>query len=197
MKGLLPEPPKIAIEPSAPKSGNDLFCRIQTPARTYGRPGAGNSVRYEYSWTADGRPIQPDAANPARLPASMLKRGPVYRCQVTAHDSFGASPAASAEQRYVNSLPGAPLIRLTPEAPTARDALNCELSQEAVDPDQDALTYRFVWWKNGAEQALAPTTQIIPARMTRPGELWRCAAEASDAEGTGPRQQSLEVKIAP
>ena len=127
----------------------------------------------------------------------MLKRGPVYRCQVTAHDSFGASPAASAEQRYVNSLPGAPLIRLTPEAPTARDALNCELSQEAVDPDQDALTYRFVWWKNGAEQALAPTTQIIPARMTKPGELWRCAAEASDAEGTGPRQQSLEVKIAP
>ena len=195
--GLPPEAPEIAVEPSAPRSGNDLFCRIQKPARTYGRPGNASAVRYEYRWTADGQPIQADASDPARLPASMLKRGPVYRCQVTAHDSFGASPAASAEQRYANSLPGAPDIQILPEAPTARDALSCELAKEAVDPDQDALTYRFVWWKNGAEQSLAPTTQRIPARMTKAGELWRCAAEASDAEGTGPRQQSLEVRIAP
>ncbi|MDR0966379.1 MAG: hypothetical protein LBM75_07765, partial [Myxococcales bacterium] len=193
VRNVAPTAPSIAIEPSLPRSGDDLFCRVVTPAKD---PNAGN-IRYDYRWFADDAPIAPRSDAPWQLKATDLRRGPVYRCEVTAHNEVGASPKATAEQRYANTLPGAPQVRLTPENATARDALNCELSEEAPDPDGDALTYRFVWWKNGVEQPLASTTQRIPDRMTQPDERWRCGAEAQDAEGTGPRHQSVEVRLAP
>lgn len=193
VNNVAPTEPRIAIEPREPRSGDDLFCRIEAPARDL----SGGPVRYDYRWTEDGTPIQAVADAPWQLEAKALRRGPVYRCEVTAHNEIGASPAAIAEQRYANSLPSAPRVRLTPEAPKSGDSLNCELIEQARDPDGDALSYRFLWWKDGMEQPLSPATQRIPARMTRPGERWRCGAEASDSEGTGPRHQSIETRIGP
>lgn len=193
VSNVAPTEPRIAIEPREPRSGDDLFCRIETPARDLN----GGAVRYDYRWTEDGAPIKPVADAPWRLKARDLRRGPVYRCEVTALNESGASPKATAERRYANSLPSAPRVRLTPEAPRSSDGLTCELAEEARDPDGDALSYRFVWWKNGVEQPLSPATQRIPARMTRPNERWRCGAEASDGEGAGPRHRSIEVRLGP
>ncbi|MBR2979280.1 MAG: hypothetical protein IKC51_05060, partial [Myxococcaceae bacterium] len=191
VQNIAPSAPEIAVEPREPRSGDDLFCRIVKPARD----ANGGVLRYDYRWTQDGAPIQASADEPWRLKAEQLRRGPLYRCEVTAHNEIGASPKVRAERRYANSLPGAPRVRLSPSAPKSRDSLTCELVAEARDADGDRLSYRFIWWKNDQEQSLAATTQRIPARMTRPGERWRCGAEASDSEGRGPRHRSAEVRV--
>ncbi len=191
VRNIAPSAPEIAVEPRAPRSGDDLFCRIVSPARD----ANGGELRYDYRWTQDGAPIQASADEPWRLKAELLRRGPLYRCEVTAHNEVGASPRVHAERRYANSLPGAPRVRLSPSAPKSSDSLTCDLIAEARDPDGDRLSYRFIWWKNDQEQPLAATTQRIPARMTRPGERWRCGAEASDSEGKGPRHRSAEVRV--
>lgn len=83
----------------------------------------------------------------------------------------------------LNGAPGAPVVAISPESPGDSDALTVVIVEEAVDPDGDAVSYRFAWTRDGVD---AGTTEEISASDTLGGEAWAVSAFASDGSEEGP-----------
>lgn len=83
-----------------------------------------------------------------------------------------------------NDPPGAPTVVITPTDPNRTDALTCEITGEAVDPDGDAVTYTFAWTRDGVDAGIADAT--VPAGQLEIGEVWECTATPSDGTDEGP-----------
>jgi len=86
----------------------------------------------------------------------------------------------------LNSSPSAPLsVSISPSIPTTTDDLTCE-AQGAQDPDSDALTYIFEWFKNGVfissqTDASSPYTATLSSQNTTAGEEWFCRVKVRDS----------------
>jgi hypothetical protein len=91
-----------------------------------------------------------------------------------------------------NRGPSAPLVAIEPDAPTTDDPLRAVLRAPALDPDGDAVSYRYVWYRDGA---LAPehTAEVVPASATSKGERWAVTAIPSDGrlDGTAGSAETL------
>ncbi len=78
----------------------------------------------------------------------------------------------------LSSPPTAPTVAIEPESPTADDALRCVIVQESVDPDEQAVTYRFDWAVDGSWLGL--DSADLSADQTRSGEEWSCRGYGVD-----------------
>jgi len=83
-----------------------------------------------------------------------------------------------------NNPPSAPRVTITPANPTAADRLHCEAAG-SVDPDGDAVTYSYQWYKNGVIRLARAWQNVDPGR-TAPGDVWRCVVTPSDGNMDGP-----------
>jgi hypothetical protein len=187
-----PGAPSPLVEPESPHSGQDLLCRLQAPALD----ADADPVAYSFRWKAGGKVAAGDAKEPWRLPASQVRKGQAYQCEVAPRDPESQGSAASAEARYRNSPPSRPTVKLMPLKPTAGAELTCEITAQASDPDGDAVRYRHRWLKNGVEQPFAESSAQVPARLVKAGDLWRCAVLASDGELEGTAAESEDVLVA-
>ncbi|MGC4122091.1 MAG: hypothetical protein QM765_47430 [Myxococcales bacterium] len=182
---------KAVVEPEEPQAGQDLFCRLAQPAED----PDGDRVSYTFVWKSGGKPVAADAAEPWKLPAAATKKGHSYQCEVSASDGTAKGPVARGEARYRNSPPTAPVVRLSPEAPTAGGALSCTIATASVDPDGDRVSYRFVWQKNGVDQSFAASSAEVPGRLVKAGDIWRCVITPTDGDNEGSSGSSNEVVV--
>ena len=83
-----------------------------------------------------------------------------------------------------NLPPSAPGVTIQPEEPSGGDALTCQVVDPAVDPDGDALTYRYAWLVHGNPTNLVSET--VPADYTSQGDEWVCEVVAHDGQMDGP-----------
>jgi len=81
-----------------------------------------------------------------------------------------------------NVAPTAPEISITPSAPTTIDSLSANISVEASDTDGDALTYSFLWYRDGTEFG---SDASVDAAATSKNETWSVAVTASDGTDSG------------
>jgi hypothetical protein len=123
-------------------------------------------------------------------------RAQQVQVEVTASDGEEQSPPVLSELITIgNSAPSAPVIAILPVHPIGpQDSLQCVVLDDALDVDQDQISYELDWLVDDDEYPDAPmasgwagpTTTLldgdtVPAEDTSPGEEWTCTLRASDA----------------
>lgn len=83
----------------------------------------------------------------------------------------------------VGGAPSAPGVAIEPETPRSIDALEAVIAEDAVDPEGDPLTYRYVWTVDGEDAELSDAD--IPAEETARGEVWAVEVYANDGSFEG------------
>ena len=82
-----------------------------------------------------------------------------------------------------NFKPSAPVIDVIPDAPAVDDDLYCNITVNSTDPDNDAITYNYEWYKNGANQNI--NNNLLKAANTTKGEEWNCTVIPYDGYENG------------
>ncbi|MFZ5478779.1 MAG: Ig-like domain-containing protein [Myxococcota bacterium] len=110
-----------------------------------------------------------------------LSRG-THTLSVTATDTDGFS-AVDRATIYVNGLPDAPEVEITPDPSPSSDSITATITSSSSDPDGDSVTYRYEWYKDGVVTAYA--TSSITAANHAKGETWEVRVYPSDGYGEG------------
>lgn len=117
---------------------------------------------------------------------------------LAACDGSSDKPADETGVPAPNQAPGAPVVELSPAVPTTVDDLRVVVLADAADPDGDAVTYRYVWFRNGAlvEDQVGDT---VPADVTAKGDTWRVVVVATDGsfDGTPAEAEATVINSAP
>lgn len=92
-----------------------------------------------------------------------------------------------------NEPPDGLAISLDPEVPTTADDLVAQVTTEAVDPDDDDVTYTYAWTVDGENADVQGDT--VPAERTARGQVWSVTVIPSDGTEVGP-SQTAQVTIA-
>jgi hypothetical protein len=198
-----PGPVTVAISPASPTTTRDLVCELTTTAVDEDF----EALTYRYVWKVNGKPWgdaqqaaawKQDGRAPQanRVPPVATKRGDAWECEVTASDGQSEGPAARATARIDNSPPIAPRVAVKPVRPVAGQDLVCELLQAAADADEDPLSYRYVWLRDGVDQAFAPTSVNVPGRLVKAKDIWKCSVTPSDGTLEGKAAISPDVVVA-
>ncbi len=185
-----PAAPQVVVEPDRPRRGDDLFCRLSTASAD----ADGDAVSYAYAWTENDRAV-PAGADPARVDGARVAKGQRWKCTVTPTDGTAAGAPASAAVTVLNSPPGPAIVRIQPAAPRDAQPIQCEVVAKSEDPDGDKVRYRYAWQRNGMAQPFADTSQEVPARLVKAGDLWRCTVTPTDGSEEGPPSGTEEVAV--
>lgn len=179
----------VAIEPAAPLDDDDLTCTLVAQATD----PDGDAVTHTFAWARNGA----DAGlSSATVVAALTSGGDTWTCTVTPTDGTlaGAPASASVTVAQGNRAPSAPIVRISPAAPTDDDALTCVIDTESVDPDGDAVAYAYAWSVGGADAGQSSAT--VNAALTEAGQEWTCAVTASDGAATS-AAGTASVEIGP
>jgi len=109
-----------------------------------------------------------------------------------ATDSTGLSGSATATLQ-VNQGPSAPTVEISPASPGTDDDLGVVIRSESVDPDGDAVSYSYRWYRDEVE-ATSWTGTTVDASATSRGQTWRVEVVPSDGSASG-AAGSDEVEI--
>lgn len=101
---------------------------------------------------------------------------------VDTHDSEPPPPDDTAT--IPNSPPSAPEIAITPPAPQPGEDFSVVIVVPSVDPDKDAVTYRYAWTRDGA--AAADVDDTISGADTALLEVWEVTVTPTDETDDGP-----------
>ena len=94
-----------------------------------------------------------------------------------------------------NQPPGGQRVSITPAEPTTIDDLTVNLDQLAEDENDDVLSYRYAWFRDGG--LLAELDDVtVPAARTKKGEEWRVEVTAFDGKLVSETAASAAVTIA-
>ena len=101
--------------------------------------------------------------------------------QVT--DTAGKTAQDTATVR-VNDPPEAPTVEITPDPAGSGEGLVANITAEAVDPEGDAVTYRYDWYVDGAVYS-SGTVPSVTTGVTQRGEYWEVFAYPYDGQAYG------------
>lgn len=177
------EPPtlSVSLSPQNPDGGSTIV------AITAKADPDDDAVLLSYAWMLNGAAsaqVGPELAGP-------FSPGDEVAVTVSASDALNTT-TATASVTIVNRAPGAPTVRIVSldDASTSEpgvDTLRCEVAQDAVDADGDALSYSITWTVDGV--AWAGRTDLlendtVAAEDTSRGKDWVCSVTATDGTDT-------------
>ncbi|HEX9242534.1 MAG TPA: FG-GAP-like repeat-containing protein [Anaeromyxobacter sp.] len=174
-----PTAPGIAIEPVEPTAARGASVAI----RKASTDRDADPVSYRYVWFRDGIPTSHDRPS---VPPGVMRHGETWRVQVTPFDGEDLGEAVSATAVVKNTAPDAPTVVLVPASPATGEPVVCDARAPEVDVDQEPITLRYRWYRNGQHVSIAEGQPALPSRLVRRGERWRCEAWASDGTAEGP-----------
>ena len=180
VRNTVPATPAVSLSPAAPTGGQALECVARAPERDEDQ----EKVEVRYRWFKDGQPVAV-GENLARLPPGVTRRDERWRCEAWGFDGFDEGVHASAEVAVRNSPPAAPQVSIEPEHPRTGDELACRVAGEAIDPDGDAVSYTYAWWRNERPELASADPSRIPGSQVKKGDRWRCAVTPSDGTAQG------------
>jgi hypothetical protein len=83
-----------------------------------------------------------------------------------------------------NEPPSPALVRIDPVLPDTTTRLLAVVTQDALDLENDRLTYRYEWLRDGVHTDIV--SNAVPAEETERGQTWRVEVFASDGVSEGP-----------
>lgn len=176
---IVNNPPSLtgaSIAPSGPGVGDTLTC---TPLG-FSDPD-GDAAVYGFEWFVNAVALSGQTA--PTLAAGMVAKGEKVFCRVTPGDGAATgAPKTSPEVTIGNGAPTAPVVQITPQSPSAGEALSCVVVGGAEDPDNDPVDVSFAWLLDGA---LVPgqTSPALDGALTTQCGQWTCSAVATDGDG--------------
>ena len=105
-----------------------------------------------------------------------------YDLRADVTDSDGISSGAVeflGALSVLNNVPTAPVVRVTPDAPTTLNTLQVEIVTSATDLESAALGYRYQWFVDGVANA-SLTSDTVTAPFTERGQNWSVEVRAFD-----------------
>jgi hypothetical protein len=182
-----PNPPSyidLALSPEAPGTDDALKASYRY-FDLDGDPEPATEVR----WLRDGKEV-PELANKRQAGAELTRKKEKWRFQVWAP---GAAPRLSPEVVIRNSPPGPARLAFEPAVARRAEPLKVRIAEEALDPDGDKPTYRYVWLRDGVPQKGLAGPEL-PAGTLKRGERWTAVVVAYDGEVEG-APATLEVRV--
>ncbi|MGA1840452.1 MAG: fibronectin type III domain-containing protein [bacterium] len=209
------DPGGIQITPASNvKTGNALTCTIGTTSTD----PDGDEVEYVFTWncSGDGCGTQtsiertPKAGISDILASNDTAKDQTWSCSVFAKDKIGEGAKSATIQSgnsvvVENSPPVGLTVNITPDPTYVNDNLTCT-SSGVTDGDGDAISYKYVWKKDGAVVAAltkdftsGKTTDTVQAVNTSQGETWACEVTAKDTsdEEVGPISDQVFIDNQP
>ena len=176
-----PSTPQPAISPTAPRTGDNLVCSVQSASVD----PDGDQITYEYSWLQD----DVATANTTQVVSSAsTTKGENWTCLVSASDGTASSGTGTQSLNILNTPPSAPTVAISPAQPASNDDLVCQITVPSTDADQDTITYTYAWLRNG--QSTGYTASTVPSAATSDAETWECRVTPFDGENAGPAASS-------
>ena len=176
-----PGPLAIALEPPQPRRADPVRTRVTQSATD----ADGDPLTYRYRWSVAGKPLNL-ALEAAELPAGLARKHQVVAVEAVAFDGAKEGPPAAAELEVRNTPPTAPQVVILPARPRKGDALRAVLVAPAQDPDQDPITYRYAWRKNGGPVPVSADGREVAGSEVARGDRFEVTVVANDGEADGP-----------
>jgi hypothetical protein len=184
----VPGAPEVAFNTAKPTVTEPFKAIIKVAAKD----ADGDGVKYRYRWFRDGSPVEisdgsegsrkaPFWTATAEVPRALFAKGQHWEVEAEASDGEAWGSAARARVLVVNSPPPAPQVGFSPSRPKRGDGLNLALTQ-AADPDGDAVTYRYAWFRNGQRVPGPPDQAQVGRGQLKKGEQWAVEVVAMDGE---------------
>ncbi len=175
-----PGAPQVALEPAEPTAASGLSVQVRRPSADHD----GDPVTYRYVWSRDGV-VTGDGG--ASIPPNGLHHRETWRVEVTPWDGEAAGEPVVLTAVVKNTPPPAPSVEVKPAQPTAGVSLTCDAKAPERDADQEQVTVKYRWLRDGKPEALAEGHATVPAGVVRRGETWRCEAWTTDGHADSPR----------
>lgn len=174
-----PGPPRVRILPEVARRADDLTMKIEEESAD----PDGDRIRYSIAWLRDRVPLK--GFEKPTVPSAQLRKGQRYTVVVTPNDGEAAGPPGRDSRTISNTAPGAPRVRLEPARPTVTQPISVFFERQAVDPDGDAVRYRFAWEAAGERLVVPEGGSTLPAGFVRKRQSVRVTVTASDGEEDG------------
>jgi hypothetical protein len=189
-----PEVHSVVIGPESPDTTMPLVAVVEASDPD------DDPLTNRFVWYVNGEPRA--GLTSALVPSDRTTRGQTWQAEVyAADDVIESAPKLSNIIEIRNSIPTAPVVEIEdgPEVSSFAD-MYCRVVAPSTDADRDALTYTFIWYRDGVEWTGATKRTVhagdtIPWEITDEGDMWSCAAFASDGLATTPVVESSEVTI--
>ncbi|MEL6341184.1 MAG: FG-GAP-like repeat-containing protein [Myxococcota bacterium] len=209
IKNSLPSAPKVSFTNSTPTVRETSEVRIDKSSED----PDGDKLEYRFRWYRNGVPVQGWLETKNSLKPDEANKGDRLRVEVVAFDGEGEGEVGQAELLVENHAPLPPKIRVTRQAEESRkvaargrsprpkplqtvDNLQCALSEPAVDPDDDPLSYHYRWLRSEKAVPTAADLDVLPATMTVESETWSCEVRAFDGRSYSSAVRSAPVVLA-
>ena len=186
----IPATPEIKIEPPKPGTQHALSFVV---AKQIPDPD-GDPIIYRHQWFRDGAEVTLGTI----VPSAETKKGQKWRLQVTPFDGETAGKAATVETLVVNTPPKAPMVVLESYALTTDREIAPRILIPASDDDDDPVSLRYAWSKNGKKQRFSSDKTKLSAQETRKGERWTLEVTPHDGQQSGQSVTfSFEIENSP
>ncbi len=180
----------VQISPTGATSSDDLSLTYTFSDQDSGDTESGTTIQ----WSKNGA-HQAQYDGLLTISSGDIIRGENWQASVTPSDGedFGTT-VNSNTITVANSLPSIASALLSPANPTSYDDLSASFSGDE-DGDNDALTFEYRWYLDGALQNNLENLTILPSIATRPGDSWEVEVRAFDGEGHSTWVRSSTILI--
>ena len=177
-----PTAPLLVLNSYTPFTDETVVPRILAPASD----DDNDAVTLHYQWSCDGNVRRDFPESQATLSADDTHKGQVWDLTATPFDGTALGLAVHLRWRIINSPPSAPVITVSNALPTNQDRVEVKVVTHASDKDNDALSYRSTWWRDGVQVLpRAPGNMVLEPNVAHKGEHWRVDVRAFDGEIEG------------
>jgi hypothetical protein len=166
----------VEIRPEHPLPSDDLECVITMPA--LGPSAVG--IAHKLVWTLNGLQLGSEPV----LPAAQTSHDDIWSCEVTATGAEG-EVVDTAEIEVVvktNHPPSKPEVAFERISDTQ---LVCYLATPSVDPEEEAVRYRYSWKVDGVDDPERTCSVLSLTGEYTMGSAYTCTVTPSDAYGDG------------
>ncbi len=188
VRNTAPTPCEFDILPQNPSVISDIEVKITKPSSDIDK----DNLKYVYNLWLDGIFIPYDFLS-GKYPKGFFKKNQEVKIGVRAYDGELYSQEMYKTVKIVNSTPLAPEVSLLPKNPTVESELKAFVSKPSLDYDGDAVTYRYVWYKNGSLISDASGSILLP-KFFKKGDSIKVEVFPGDGISEG-KAASTETRI--
>ncbi|MHA2064731.1 MAG: hypothetical protein ACXABY_10185, partial [Candidatus Thorarchaeota archaeon] len=146
----------------------------------------GDSITYTYTWLRNGSST---SLTVSTVSADETAIGDNWTCVVTPFDGTDYGHAGEDSitiQLWIpaNLPPTAPVVKIEPDVAYNDNALWCNITAPSQDPDDDPITYEYMWLRNGTATSLVGDS--VWSNQTFIGDNWTCVVTPFDGTDYGP-----------